>query len=219
MRLFGYMTIVAGLLIASYLAVLLSVGDPITGLYARHQQGQLRTELARQQPAAIATQPKRHTASQLTAALPGLAGTTPSSSEAVVGSALGVIAIPRIGLDAVFVEGTGTGELDKAPGHYAQTALPGPDGVIAIAAHRTTHGAWFRHIDRLRKHDLINLDFRGRRYTYSVIGYRIVVPTDWSIIRYRGFPKLVLTSCHPLYSASHRYAVFARLAAVRLLDA
>jgi sortase (surface protein transpeptidase) len=36
---------------------------------------------------------------------------------------------------------------------------------------------------------------------------------NWSILRPRTFEKLVLTACHPLYSADQRYVVFARLQA------
>jgi sortase (surface protein transpeptidase) len=41
--------------------------------------------------------------------------------------------------------------------------------------------------------------------------HTVVVPTDWTILRPRPFEKLVLTACHPLYSASHRWVTFARL--------
>jgi sortase A len=49
---------------------------------------------------------------------------------------------------------------------------------------------------------------------YRVTGHRIVRSDDWSIIKPHGYDELVLSACHPLYSASHRWVVFARLAAV-----
>jgi sortase A len=222
MRRFGYLLIAAGLLAASYLALVLTLGDPITGWYANHEQSRLREELSAQQPAVTSARRFRRAASAAER-LPGGAranGLTrvASPQRTEEGSPLGVIVIPRMGLNAVFVEGTESADLDKAPGHYPTTSLPGSRKVVAIAAHRTTYGAWFRHIDSLRESDPIYLEFRGRRYTYTVIGHRIVSPTDWSIIRYPGFPELVLTSCHPVYSASHRYAVFARLTVSKPLD-
>jgi sortase A len=48
-------------------------------------------------------------------------------------------------------------------------------------------------------------------FRYTVFTHRIVAADDWTILRRRGFEQLVLTACHPLYSASHRWVVFARL--------
>jgi sortase (surface protein transpeptidase) len=47
-----------------------------------------------------------------------------------------------------------------------------------------------------------------------VLSHKVVDSNDWSIIRERGFDQLVLSACHPLYSSSHRWVVFARLAEV-----
>jgi sortase (surface protein transpeptidase) len=46
--------------------------------------------------------------------------------------------------------------------------------------------------------------------------HKVVVNTDWSIIRPQGYDRLVLSACHPLYSASHRWVVFARAISVTL---
>ena len=197
MRRFGYTLLAAGLLMLAYVTVVLLYGDPVTGIYAHYEQRHLRKELRAQQTAAVATADRSH------------------RWVVADGSPLGTIRIPAIGVNAVFVQGTSDADLDKAPGHYANTSLPGSGRVVAIAAHRTTYGAWFRHIDSIRKHDPIYIDFRGRTYTYRATGHRVVVPTDWSIIRYRGYEKLALSSCHPVYSASHRWVVFARLAGSR----
>jgi sortase A len=116
----------------------------------------------------------------------------------------------------VVVQGTSTGDLERGPGHYdaasgVDTSLPGLGAVIAIAGHRTTFLHPFRHIDDLRPGDNIYLEMPYGTFRYSVYFQRVVVPTDWSILRSRPYEKLVLTACHPLYSASHRLAVFARL--------
>ena len=50
----------------------------------------------------------------------------------------------------VFVAGTDGGDLRKGPGHYPSTPLPGDRGTVAIAGHRTTYGAPFRKLDKLR---------------------------------------------------------------------
>ena len=44
---------------------------------------------------------------------------------------------------------------------------------------------------------------------------KIVEPTDFSVIKRVGYDRLVLTACHPLYSASKRIVAFARLVSSR----
>jgi sortase A len=128
------------------------------------------------------------------------------------GQALGRIRIPELGLKAAFVHGTRWGaDLTRGPGHYEQTSLPGLDKVTAIAGHRTTFGAPFRHIDDLKAGDLVVLEVPYGTFTYRVTGHEIVEDDDWSIIRERGFDRLVLSACHPLFSASQRWIVYARL--------
>jgi sortase A len=88
--------------------------------------------------------------------------------------------------------------------------VPGLGRTVAIAGHRTTFGAWFRHIDSLRAGDPIILQMPYATFRYRVQYHRVVKSDDWSIIRQQGYDRLVLSACHPLYSASHRWVVFAR---------
>jgi sortase A len=189
----GYVLAAAGLAGCVYAGIILWRGDPVTGMYAGIQQRHLRKELAAAEPA---RRPPR----------------------IAEGHAFALIRIPRLGLSAVVVEGTATADLRNGPGHYRITGVPGAGRVVAIAGHRTTYGAWFRHIDDLRKGDPVELDFRGVAYVYKVTGHRIVAANDWRIIRYHGYEKLVLTACHPVYSASHRWVAFARLVRARRIS-
>ncbi len=49
------------------------------------------------------------------------------------------------------------------------------------------------------------------RFTYRVERTRIVPPTALWVTDRVDFDRLVLTACHPLYSAAQRIVVFARL--------
>jgi sortase A len=134
-------------------------------------------------------------------------------SDRPAGSALGSIAIPRIGLKSVFVETTGHEALKKGPGHYKGTVLPGLDGTVGLAGHRTTYGAPFKRVNELRKGSRIILNMPYGRFTYKVTGWRITTPADASsLVSHPGTRRLVLTACHPLYSAAKRIVVSARLA-------
>ncbi len=127
------------------------------------------------------------------------------------GAAIGQIDIPRIGQTYNVVQGTDTGSLEEGPGHYPSTALPGMGETVAIAGHRTTYLAPFRFLNELTSGDRIIVTMPYGRFTYVVQFQRIVTPTDWSITDDVGYERLVLSACNPLYSASQRIVVFARL--------
>ena len=122
-----------------------------------------------------------------------------------------------MGLSEIFVEGTNYWHsLTKGPGRYSITSWPGLGKTTAIAGHRTTWSAPFRYINTLNDGDAITLKMPYGTFTYRVTHHRIVDNGDWSIIRNVGYDQLVLSACHPLYSASHRYVIFARLASVQV---
>ncbi len=128
------------------------------------------------------------------------------------GDAVGRIVIPRIGASYVVVKGTGTGELESGPGVYRETSFPGIPGTTAIAGHRTTYLAPFRHIDSLRPGNRILLWMPYAHFTYTVIGAKVVAPTDVRAAVDRvGYSRLVLSACTPLFSAAKRLLVFAHL--------
>jgi sortase A len=130
------------------------------------------------------------------------------------GAAVGRLQIARLGVVFDVVQGTRTSDLERGPGHYADTGLPGEGRTVAIAGHRTTYLAPFRNLNELHRGDRIMLQMPYGTFTYVVQGQRIVSPNAWWITRKVGYERLVLSACNPLYSASQRIAVFARLARV-----
>jgi sortase A len=48
-----------------------------------------------------------------------------------------------------------------------------------------------------------------------VFEHEIVDSQDWSVIRDRGFDTIMLSACHPLFSADQRWIVYGRLVEVR----
>jgi sortase A len=50
------------------------------------------------------------------------------------------------------------------------------------------------------------------RFVYTVERARIVPPSALWVTRRVGHDRLVLTACHPKYSAAERIVIFARLA-------
>ena len=132
--------------------------------------------------------------------------------ESKPGDALGRIEAPAMnGLNLVFVQGTDESSLELGPGHYPETAMPGQGKTIAIAGHRTTYLAPFRHIDSMKKGDKITLKMPYGTFVYAVQKTDIVDPPDVGVIHETGYERLVLSACNPLYSAAERFIVFARL--------
>jgi sortase A len=128
------------------------------------------------------------------------------------GDAIARIDIPSIGVAEYVVEGTDVESLRKGPGHYPETPLPGAPGTTAIAGHRTTYGAPFRRIDQLKHGDRILIDMPDGRFVYRVETTKVVDDQDLSVLDSVGYQRLVLSACHPLYSAAERIIAFARLA-------
>ena len=140
-----------------------------------------------------------------------------------LGSGLAVIWIPRVGMVGdgakVVVEGVGTSDLKRGPGHYPGTALPGQVGNSVISGHRTTYGAPFNRLDELEVGDAIVLESRDTWFTYTVTREQIVAPTAVEVTyavpgnrTARPTKKLLtLTTCHPKFSAKQRLIITAEL--------
>jgi sortase A len=128
------------------------------------------------------------------------------------GDPIGRIELPTLHRKYVVVQGTDLGSLRKGPGHYPKTSLPGQGGTVAIAGHRTTYLAPFRTVNKLKPGQEIDLQMPYGKFVYQVERVQIVPPTAlWVTNRVPGRERLVLSACHPLYSASKRIIVFARL--------
>jgi len=132
------------------------------------------------------------------------------------GEGIGRVKVPSVGIDYVFVEGTDTETLQRGPGRYPGTAFPGEGRTIGIAGHRTTYSAPFRRINDVEGGDEIIIEMPYGKFTYEVEKSEIVEPTDVQIVDDVGRERLVLTACHPLFSAAERFALFADLASIEL---
>ncbi|MCZ7665337.1 MAG: class E sortase [Thermoleophilia bacterium] len=135
------------------------------------------------------------------------------------GEPLGRLLIPRIGLDVVMIEGTGTADLREGPGHWPETPLPGMGGNFVVSGHRTTYGAPFFKLNQLEPGDEIQVLLPFAALTYQVTRTMIVLPTETEVVAQRGIEEVSLTTCEPIYSASRRLIVQAELSGFRLIEA
>jgi sortase A len=122
------------------------------------------------------------------------------------GSVVARLQIPAIGVDQYVVEGTAEADLEKGPGHYTGTAVPGQAGNVAIAGHRTTYAAPFYDLNQLASGDLVLLTTdSGELLKYEVKSTPVAVsPSDVSVINNFGDNRLTLTTCNPRFSSTSR---------------
>ncbi len=212
LRLLSWVLILTGILALADAAVTLVWQEPFSALYARIEQDRLVGALRQVERAQPTPVERRRLVSlpQQRQRIAFLAGEL--QHHAAYGSAVGAIHIPSIGADFVIVKGTGVSELQKGPGVFPETRFPGIAGTTAIAGHRTTYLAPFRHIDSLHAGNRIVLDMPYAHFTYTVTGHRVVSPSDvGAAVNPVGYSRLVLSACTPLFSAAQRLLVFARL--------
>jgi sortase A len=214
--------ITAGVLVLADVGITLAYQEPLSSIYSSIKQGEKENQLksiesdfltqsdVKQIQRAEGTKDPTVRKKAISANVSKLAQRLVGESKP--GDALGRIEAPGMdGLNMVFVQGTDESSLELGPGHYPETAMPGQGKTVAIAGHRTTYLAPFRHIDSLKPKDKITLKMPYGTFIYSVQKSEIVDPSDVGIIHDTGYERLVLSACNPLYSASQRYIIFARL--------
>lgn len=210
-RTVGTILAVVGALVLIDVAVTVAWREPVTWLLGRGEQSQLSDRLDdvdRSFGAAVAGQLPERGSPEIRIALAARA----FAERARTGDPLGRLEMPAIGQRSIVLQGTGQAELRKGPGHYTPTSLPGQRGTVGIAGHRTTWEQPFRRINELEAGDRLVMAMAYGRFTYSVEKTRIVKPSEVSVLAAaKGRERLVLTACHPLYSAAQRIVVFARL--------
>jgi sortase A len=215
----GMILLCAGVLLIAFVAFQLWG----TSLYTDHEQGALRNQLDHEigrsslplsalGSAKGGSSPTTQKSGDSSTSLPPLASQIASTTpQPAVGRPIGVLAIPKLGLDDVVVQGEGEAQLQGGPGHYQGTSLPGQAGNAAIAGHRTTFAAPFYDLNELDPGDPIYVLTSQGLFRYDVLRSEIVSPNDNAVLDESTTPELTLTTCNPRYSASQRLVVVAAL--------
>jgi sortase A len=203
--------LISGLLLVLDAAVTLLWQEPVTAVIGLIQRSGIDKQYLSFNTAPLSSVDKRalvslNTLNQRIAYLARL-----EAREVGTGDAIGRIEINKIHASYDVIQGTDEASLEKGPGHYPATAFPGLGQTVAIAGHRTTYLAPFRHIDELAPGDRIILKMPYAQFTYVVQYHKIVLPTALWVTRNVGYDRLVLSACNPLFSAAQRIIVFARL--------
>ena len=212
-RITGAVLVGAGVLGLAWALLVWQWQDPVTALYTTYQQHRLSVSYDRAfatyrvpfVPVVVNHKPNLTAEQRLIASEARRYRLTLKR-----GQALGRLKVPRLGLSIIVVTGTDEGSLEKGPGWYTGTRLPGEGQLIYIAGHRTTYLAPFAHIDDLQRGDAVTLELPYATFLYRVTGHVIVPSDDVARLRSRGFETIALQACHPRFFATHRYIAYAR---------
>lgn len=124
------------------------------------------------------------------------------------------IEISKIGVDKIVVAGVDFKALEKGPGLFDGSPLPGQVGNVAIAGHRTSFGAPFSRLNELTLGDEIVLTRAGSTFTYIVSEKPFIVkPSQTEVVRTldNKTAQLTLVTCHPKWTSANRLIVKAKL--------
>lgn len=131
---------------------------------------------------------------------------------------VGRLVVPAMDLSTSYFEGVHDAVINKGPGHWPGTPLPGQAGNAVFSGHRATHGAEFVDLDVLQPGDRISVRVGGRSapYTYAVRGTTIVKESRYVpyVTRQPSSPDarmLTLFACNPVWDSTHRIVVRAEL--------
>jgi len=216
-RVLGSLLVAAGALTLIWVVIVWQWQDPFTAIYTHFQQERLAHAYAKR---AEQYHPRRfHPISGASTATAAVRADVAREARAYGrslqrGEAVGRIHISRIGLNMVLVQGTDDATLQKGPGHYIDSGLPGEGSLIYIAGHRTTYLAPFADIDKIRVGDAVTVEMPYGTFTYRVTRHYIVSADQLEVLRNHGTEILRLQACHPRFFATHRYIVDAKLVSI-----
>ena len=147
-------------------------------------------------------------------AAPDIPTTTVAPVVPKKGDVIAQIIIDSIDVEKFVIAGVGYKELEKGPGLFTGSPLPGQLGNVALAGHRTTYGAPFGRLNEVSKGDRIVMKTSQATFTYIVSAApKIVKATDVDVIRTVDPSRATLTlvTCHPKWTSEKRLIVTAEL--------
>jgi sortase A len=215
----GQLLITAGVIVLLFVVYEVYV----TNYFADRAQAQVKSALKTEW---------RHATKDPLLPLPG--GSAPSVPD---GTGIAYLYIPRLGRDYGYaiVQGTSDADLEKGPGHYSGTALPGQIGNFGVAGHRVGKGEPFLNLDQVQAGDAVIIQTESHWFVYriegqpnnigavdadGVPGREIVDPSDGNVLYpvpdHPGVTatkaRITLTTCHPKFTATQRMVLHGILA-------
>lgn len=126
---------------------------------------------------------------------------------------IGTLQIKKLKIDVIIVEGITDEDLKVGVGHFPGSAAIGDYGNCAIAGHRSyTFGRYFNRLNEVEIGDKILVSNGIETFEYVVYKTHIVEPKDTYVLNpVEGYRILTLVTCEPIYTATHRLIVHAKI--------
>jgi sortase A len=181
--LFGWGTLVIGLLIFGFLGFLFGA----SGLQADRAQEVLYGKVVQSLAEA----------------------TLPVSGPIAPGTPIGLIQIPATGTDQVLLQGSAAEQTSIAPGLRSDSVLPGQAGLSVVVGRRAAYGAPFRQLNRINPGDEIVVVTGQGKFRYVV---DVVRTTDAASTKIPVVPsRLTLITSDPAFTPDRQLVVSAFL--------
>lgn len=129
------------------------------------------------------------------------------------GDIIGRILIPKINVDLPIIENASQENLKIGAVHISETPYPWEIGNCFISAHRSwTYGKLFNRLEELNTEDIIQINTSQGNFIYKIYKIEIVLPNNNEVFyQLRGKHNITLTTCTPLYKATHRLIVYGEI--------
>jgi sortase A len=112
------------------------------------------------------------------------------------GDTVGRLAIPRLDVSVMVLEGVASKTLRLGAGHIPGTSIPGFGGNAGSPPHRDS---FFRALSKIQPNDEITFQTLGKTVQYRVTSTDIVKPDDVEVLKPTTNETLTLVTCYPFY--------------------
>jgi sortase A len=127
---------------------------------------------------------------------------------------LGQLSLPSLGVTEPLGEGVTLTAVDRGPGHWPGTAMPGQVGNVVVAGHRTTNSRPFHDLDLMVPGDPLTFTMPdGTTWNYRLTATEIVESNAIEIITQTPAKTATLFACHPKGSDAQRIVAHFELVA------
>jgi LPXTG-site transpeptidase (sortase) family protein len=122
------------------------------------------------------------------------AGAPPAPREE--GELIGRVELPRLGIEALLLEGIAAQTLRRGVGHIPGTPLPSDGGNVGLAGHRDSY---FRALKDVKQGDVVDLKTLNGTWSYRVAWTRIVLPSEVDVLDPTPAAAVTLVTCYPFH--------------------
>ncbi len=126
------------------------------------------------------------------------------------------LVIPKIDVNGIIYAGKSVNLLEKGIWHRPKSSNPELGGNTVFVAHRflyTSGPNTFYHLDKLKMDDEFTIYWNKKKYQYKVYETKVVPATAFDIEAPTKDPIVTLWTCTPLFTATNRLVVRAKLIA------